>query len=529
MPKLVSLLIDKSHERQMGIILWLGMFVIVLCGLLVFTVNRVGDVLNSEAALVLAPSVATRANVASTAKLLAEKVTAEPCSPLFHEQLREVAFQPDGLNEFVYAPGGVAQCSVNLDFPPHSLGQPMYSVNGEQFYLRVSLDFLGLAGRSAAISMVGDFGIVIPPSPVVLSTAPLLKQEVFLNLQTGPMHSMGVEGLHAKYHSAIPVNGPRYSDASVYHLRCDDDGLLCVVSAASLISVLQVAWPSVALGLTVAALVALGMSTQLHRLIRHYWSFESRFVRSFKSRSIICTYQPILSIETGQIFGCEVLVRWRDVDGSTIFPDQFLPIVARRGLSRELTRMVVQRAFEELSAKVPPHVRLQVNINIEPADLDAAWLRHTLAVFETFEDRFRVVVEIVESTEIEIEHAAQEIEKLRRYGIRTQLDDFGTGYSNIQNLASLPLDGVKLDRSFAMAQDEALMHRMMFSTIEMIHSAGHRLTVEGVESEARLRQLAATGHVQYAQGYHIARPVQIDRFVQILGERAAASRPRLVA
>jgi EAL domain-containing protein (putative c-di-GMP-specific phosphodiesterase class I) len=120
---------------------------------------------------------------------------------------------------------------------------------------------------------------------------------------------------------------------------------------------------------------------------------------------------------------------------------------------------------------------------------------------------------------------------LHRYGIKTQLDDFGTGYSNIQNLATLAIDGVKLDRSFAMSAEGSLMCKMLGNAIDMVHAAGHRITVEGVETEERLRMIEATGQVDFVQGYLVSRPLDIARFVQVLGEQALlkSQRPRLVA
>lgn len=530
MGKLISLLIDRSHQRTMAFLLWLGVFVACAAALLFVSLDRLTSILHSEGNRALAPTIAVWDNVANTSKELLRQVTAEPCSPEFHEQLRRVAFLPDGLNEFIYAPGGVAQCSVNDDFAPYALGQPTFMSDGRAIYFRAPLDFLKLGGQIATIALIGDFGIVVPSAPLPLSTDFWIDQEVFLKFGSGLLHATGTQGLHQQYLGAMRLGPLTFADGKLFVETCANDNVLCITSAANLAALMRVAWPVALMGLAIAALVALGISGPLHGAIRSFWSFEARFRRHFTQESIICTYQPILSIESGQIHGCEVLVRWRDLDGSTVFPDQFLPVIVKHGLSKQLTRFVMRQAYDELAAKVPPTYRLQVNFNIEPSDLDATWLHSILAIFESAADRFSVVIEIVESDQVQIEHAARQIDALRRYGIRTQLDDFGTGYSNIQNLASLPLDGVKLDRSFAMAQDEGLMHRMMFSTIEMVHAAGHRLTVEGVESEERLRQLAATGHVQFAQGYYVARPLDIDRFVQVLAERSAANRrPRLVA
>ncbi len=535
MAQFISLLIDKSHARLLGFGLWLAMFLLTLvlaAGLFAFQVNQT-MVRDSQKAL--EPHIQLRLNIASTMAVMQKQLSAEPCSPLFHEQLREIAFLPDGLNEFLYAPGGVAQCSVSSDFAPYDLG-PADNGSLEVGFLvwyDKSLEFLGRPGLTGNIVLFGDFAVVVPYQPAPVVSSSWMQIELLSFGEGGRFwHRDGSYGLYDELREAGPMASMLpVHEGSFYTRVCVPDGGTCLVGKALLTDVLLAEVNQILLGIVVCAIVAMGISGQLHTMLRKFWSFEARFLRHFKAQNIVCTYQPIKALASDTISGCEVLVRWRDVDGSIIFPDQFLPIVSRHNLGRELTRFVVERACAELSANVPPQLKLQVNVNIFPADLNAAWLREILTCFDQVSERFTVVVEIVESDEVEIEHAQREIEALRRYGIKTHLDDFGTGYSNIQNLASLALEGVKLDRSFAMSADGSLMSKMLVSTIEMIHFAGHRLTVEGVETEDRLRMLKSTGMVDFVQGYLISRPLDIGRFVTFLEEQNVPEkrRPRLVA
>lgn len=185
-------------------------------------------------------------------------------------------------------------------------------------------------------------------------------------------------------------------------------------------------------------------------------------------------------------------------------------------MTRKFTKMVVDTAFRELSASVPVGVRLQVNFNVFPCDLDSAFLCEVFAGFRAAADRFDVVVEIVESDALSFDGAQREIELLGRAGIKTYIDDFGAGYSNIHNLASLAVNGVKLDRSFAMAPEGSMMAKMLVYALGMIKTAGRALVVEGLENMARLELLRETQQVDYVQGYLISRPLPIDRFVAFL-------------
>jgi len=535
MAKFVSLLIDKSHERLLGAALWLLVFVLTLAGAAGFAAFQVNRTMLSELSAAIRPQIEIRENIASTFVAMQRQLTAAPCSPLFHDQLREIAFLPDGLNEFLYAPGGIVQCSTSHDFPPHDLGVPDLEDEAVDLaiWYDVPLDFLGRPGLTGTIVLHSSVAMVVPPPPPMQVIAPWLAVEAISRSSAGTFwHRDGKLGLYEQSRSAGPLAGVLpVKDGSFFAEVCVPDGGACVIAKARLTDIIAANINYLILGLAVCAILALGISGQLHALLRRIWSFEARFLRHFKAQNIICTYQPIKALASDTISGCEVLVRWRDVDGTTVFPDQFLPIIARHNLGRQLTQFVVDRAFVELSAKVPERLALQVNFNIFPRDLDAVWLREILSRFEPLADRFKVVVEIVESDEVEIEYAQRQVEALRRAGIKTHLDDFGTGYSNIQNLASLSLEGVKLDRSFAMSTDGSLMSRMLLSTIDMIHAAGHRLTVEGVETEDRLRMLKATGKVDFVQGYLISRPLEIGRFVTFLEEQntPAMRRPRLVA
>jgi len=448
--------------------------------------------------------------------------------------LRDIAYLPDGLNEFVYAPGGVVKCSVDADVAAYSLGVPDVRTEAPNvsIWYDKPLDFLGRTRLIGTILVRDDLGIIVPPQPIPDVSSSWLSFEVLAVAGDNYRHRAGVTGIFANAKAAGPLAGylPLHQ-AAFFSLLCAPNGASCVATKAPLSAVLAEHLPNIVLGFVISALLAMGLSGQLHALIRRYWSFEARFRRHFKPQTIICTYQPILSLATSKISGCEVLVRWRDVDGSVVFPDQFLPVVEKHGLGRLLTEYVVQRAFKKLSTQVPEQQRPQVNFNIFPRDLDAAWLRDMLAGFAALETRFDPVVEIVETDEVDIAHAQHEIKALRRYGIKTHLDDFGTDYSNIQNLAVLDIAGVKLDRSFAMAAEGSLMSKMLSNAIDMIHAAGHRITIEGVETPERLRMLKATGQVDFIQGYLISRPLEIGKFTKFLAAQTtqADQRPRLVA
>ena len=275
--------------------------------------------------------------------------------------------------------------------------------------------------------------------------------------------------------------------------------------------------------LVFAALSASWVARAVNGLIRRYWSFERRFLRNLDASSLLCAYQPISEISTGEITGCEVLVRWRDVDDSIVYPDAFLPIVARHGMMRRLTTLIVERAATELGDRLPSDIRLQVNVNIFPTELDARAIEEVFRPLRALSGRLTVALEIIESDALPLDLVQGEIETLRRAGYRIYLDDFGTGYSTIRHVAALDIDGVKLDKAFAMAAEGSVMAEMLHHAVGMVRSAGRKVVVEGVETAARLRQLRElSDRIDFVQGYHISRPLDIDGFVAFVRERKTA-------
>ena len=372
-----------------------------------------------------------------------------------------------------------------------------------------------------ARALSDPFVAVIPPHAVDPHPSHWLSMEMVLVAADGSwFHRGGEPGVYqrrlADAGSSVPWSG-RVGD-----IACGPDGVHCVAVEGDLAALMASEKGALALVLVAAALISAYASGRAARLIARHWSFEARFRRHLDAGSIVCAYQPVMRLDSGEIAGCEVLARWRDIDDSIVFPDRFIDIVERHGMTLRLTQLVAQRACEELSRTVPPDRRLQVSFNVFPRDLDCARLLRVFSGFVAQPDRFDLVLEIIESDEMPA-NAQGEIEALRRAGVRTYIDDFGTGYSNMQNLAALSVDGVKLDRAFAMAPDNSMMAQMLRHAVEMIQATGRVMVVEGVETAERLALLRSMqARIDLVQGYHIARPLDIAAFAAFLKPGAAA-------
>lgn len=537
MSRLVGFLIDETHERGVKLVLWIVAFVAMLSLATWFVAEQVSANMRTEILRSMAGYERLRDNVLSTFDEMDRRLVQPACSPAYLDEMRRIAFLPDGINELLYAPDGLVQCSVNSGaLPvPHVLGPADIRPDNPfdmAFWIDIDLAFLGLDGMAGTLAQRGDLAMIVPPQPLPVSGPRWMDQELVFRFPNGLWkHRQGEAGL---YSEAIEDHGPAIASifrGVFYELSCDTGGIHCVAGRTTLTQLFSLGWATVGVILLVSGVLAAWVAKQLHILVQRYWSFEARFLRRLDKGSVVCAYQPLLNLRSGLATGCEVLARWKDVDGTLVPPDRFLPIIERHGLTERFTAMVVARAYADLAERLPQGIRLQVNFNIFPCDLDAARLVPTFAPFLARSGMFDVVIEIVETAEIKPEPAQLEIERLRAAGLKVYIDDFGAGYSSMHNLAALSLDGVKLDRSFAMAPNHSVMSRMLDHAIDLVQAAGRCLVVEGVETSERLEALKATGLVDFAQGYGISRPLMIDPFLAYLAEYGPrpVTKPRLVA
>ncbi|MBP0614109.1 EAL domain-containing protein [Jiella mangrovi] len=484
----------------------------------------------------LAPILSMKQNLDVVFERLDTETGGVPCGRGFVDGMRRIALMPDGLSEFLYMNGDEVRCSVSkglLDEPiflgPPALSTPTGMSNIDVWPER-KLDQFGFPGVVASIARRGSFAVVFWEVPSQAPDVDWLSSEVLFLGSDGNWHRRG---------SSVPFPKSKLADEFdltsgwpiLRRVYCGAGGRICAVVEASLLVPLLAGWPYVVVAILLAMLAAMGVSSHVREALARWWSLESRFLRNLRPDTVQCLYQPIISVETGKVAACEVLARWRDVDGSTVFPDCFIPLVEKNGLTLEFTRMVVDRAWRELSNTVPGNTPLMVTFNVFPNDLLNP---HLLDVFRPFiadKERFVVVAELVESEEIDVRTMQSQIDKLRSSGIRVVIDDFGTGYSNIKNLVDLSVDGVKIDRAFAMAQEGTMAARMLDLAVEMIHAAGRVIVVEGIESEEKLDYLRRKSPVvDYAQGFHISRPIDIEAFVRFVEQTGYADRrPRYSA
>ncbi|CAN7617230.1 GGDEF and EAL domain-containing protein [Agrobacterium tumefaciens] len=231
-------------------------------------------------------------------------------------------------------------------------------------------------------------------------------------------------------------------------------------------------------------------------------------------------YQPILNVSTNETAGVEALMRLRLLDGNPVAPGIFIPIAERTGTIMELGLWTIKTVCKQILADDKVAV---VSVNVSPMQLKNPGFATSVAAIlvEAGIAGNRLAFEITEGVDMEMHSDVLRcLNDLKTLGINIWLDDFGTGFAGLSWLRMTDFDTVKIDRSFLHDSKTPRGRAMLQDMIRLIRNRGHKILIEGVETEEQLR-LVRQMEIDYAQGYYIGRPIGAER----LGA-AAASYPR---
>lgn len=254
--------------------------------------------------------------------------------------------------------------------------------------------------------------------------------------------------------------------------------------------------------------------------------------QALQQKAIQLVYQPKIDCRTGVLVGFEALARWQHADKGAIGPDAFIPLAEQAGLIDALTEQVADQALHWLAGLgSAEHRRRCDNLALDQAVLSLNISARSLeqrALFERLHQRCRdlqlepsrIVLEITESSAMQDPTTALDnLTQLRLKGFHLSIDDFGTGYSSMVQLVRLPFSEIKVDKRFVInAAESAESRAIIRSVVDLGQSLGMRVTAEGVENADTLEYLREL-QCDYAQGYHIARPLPADAVLDWFIER----------
>ncbi|HVC11162.1 MAG TPA: EAL domain-containing protein, partial [Burkholderiales bacterium] len=257
-------------------------------------------------------------------------------------------------------------------------------------------------------------------------------------------------------------------------------------------------------------------------------TMENDLRRALARGELVMHFQPVVSGRGANLVGAEALVRWRHPEKGLLSPEVFIPIAEESGLIRAVGEWTLQRALSQAGAwqrSLPGRQWVALNVSAhELADGEAFVARLREALQAGGVDGARIELEVTER--VLMGNLAANVETLRRIGelgVRVAIDDFGTGYSSLAYLRRLPIDKLKIDRTFLRELESSRNDATIVQTITaMAKSLGLHVAAEGVENEGQLARLLALGCDEW-QGHLCSEPLEAAEFERLLERRAAAA------
>jgi diguanylate cyclase (GGDEF)-like protein len=243
--------------------------------------------------------------------------------------------------------------------------------------------------------------------------------------------------------------------------------------------------------------------------------------RALTNHEFVLHYQPQVDCATGAVVAVEALLRWAHPTRGLVSPMEFIPFAEQSGLIVEITPWVVHEALSQLRALRSAGLDLRVAVNVAMRNLRETGFFDQVErlVAESGLPPASLTLEITEGTiMLEPERTLELLQRFRRTGIGVAIDDFGTGYSSLTYLSRLPVDEIKIDKSFVMALDDAGNQAIVDAVVQLGRAFGLRVVAEGVKDGPTWDVISAYP-ATLAQGFHISRPLPADEFVRWLRTR----------
>ncbi len=245
------------------------------------------------------------------------------------------------------------------------------------------------------------------------------------------------------------------------------------------------------------------------------WQLEIDLRQGLEYQEFYLHYQPIISLKKGDLIGFEALLRWSHPTRGLLSPMEFIAISEETGLIHQLGWWALQSSIQQLSLwrqRIPKDKHLIVNINVSPTQLQQTNLpsRIETLIHKTNVPKSDIKLELTESALIDSDDRGMIVlNELKKLGVNLCIDDFGTGYSSLSRLHEMPVDTLKIDKSFVQRLGTTNCSRSIIQTIVTIaKSLGMSVVAEGIETPQQKLELQALG-CDFGQGYLFSRPLDV--------------------
>jgi len=418
-----------------------------------------------------------------------DALTGLPNRTLFQEQVSKLVQSPGSGNQLALAlvdPERFRQVNETLGI---AAGDALL----RQFAERLST----AVGEPAAVGRISAdrFAVAFVPMSNAAEIAQALEQRVFAALE--PPFVLNGEELHL----------PAKAGLAVYPLDGKDPSTLLLNAEAALAKAKQ------------SGERYLFYAPQMNARVAEQLKIENDLRRALREDEFVLFYQPRVELHSGRICGMEALIRWRHPERGLVPPGSFIPILEETGMILEVGRWAIQRAALDHSAWVAGGGRVpRIAVNVSQAQLRRKeFVEDVKTALAAGPNCDCIDIEITESMLMEsIQTNIEKLSALRDMCIRISLDDFGTGYSSLSWLARLPLDALKIDRSFVTHMGASPEQMAIVSTvISLARALGLKVVAEGVETEEQANLLRLL-RCDEGQGYLFHKPLPPDEIAPLL-------------
>lgn len=269
--------------------------------------------------------------------------------------------------------------------------------------------------------------------------------------------------------------------------------------------------------LTIAGLLSALIAGGIFWYARKKLSPLSLLAKAVENKEFVVHYQPIIDLSTKRCVGAEALVRWQKKDGTMVSPDLFIPLAERSGLILPITDQIIDMIVTQMASFLEEHPHTHIAVNISAHDMKTGRILAVLnkALARTSIRHAQIWLEATERGLMDIKAARIVIENARNDGYHVAIDDFGTGYSSLSHLQGLPLDTLKMDKSFVdtiNAQSEQAAGTITNHIIAMARTLKMSVVAEGIENADQASYLGAL-NVEYGQGWLYSKALPADAFI----------------
>ncbi|NHN38667.1 EAL domain-containing protein [Pseudomaricurvus alcaniphilus] len=258
------------------------------------------------------------------------------------------------------------------------------------------------------------------------------------------------------------------------------------------------------------------INSQVHERLE----LEQRIASGLKRSEFELYFQPKITLASRSIAGFEALIRWRDPASGLVSPVDFIPLAEESQLIHDIGRWVIAEAFHhirEWDEMLPASIRIAINVSARQM-VQESFAENFISLASQFRIPLsRLEIELTETSILTDELLVKRhLQKLRAVGVKISLDDFGTGYSSLTFLRNLPIDAVKIDRSFtAQLGSNSQSTAIVASLLDLCRRLSLTTVAEGIETQAQLDYLTAQGCGE-GQGYYFAKPMPAEEMLEFL-------------